>query len=447
MSSAAQTADWVFPVATDPMAHAQVRWHKGTLIAIAPTADSPVASGAEGDSATIVRVITPGFVNTHTHLEFSGYPVVQPIVGPAGGSMADWLAQVVALTRGPSKWSPAQRADLGVREALRFGTTSLIDSSATGASVSAIQSAGLRGNVLLEWFHPQHHLAIERLEHLAQQVVGMVEQASGSAGRLTVGVSPHSPFNVSPTAWRWLEQALAERLPGAHLPWQLHLAESADEVRWLAGQPAQTGQGIEGLHQSLLNATIQPAPVGLSPVGYMAHHGLLRRGLSAAHGIELSADEQALLADLGVGLAHCPRSNLLLHGKTASLRQTPLHWAIGLGTDSHLSTPDLDLRKEALAACEVHDWSVWQALECLTLGGAKVMGWADTIGQLSVGCEADVVLWRVPTQAPHDPAQVCFDLLNHGVVESVWVKGQAVYSDEGTEKAADAPFTLDSIIE
>lgn len=406
------SADWVFPVAGEPLANGRVTVGEGRILRVAADPRRVVALGGAA-----LTVLTPGFINTHAHLEFSGFAPVPPT-----GSMADWLADVVAQTRSHEAMalSPLDRARLGVAEAMRFGTTCVADISATGASLTALQEAGLRGVALLECFHPGHAVDETRLQAIVARFREL-QNLAVSDGRVAVGLSPHSPFNVSPAAWRWLLAKLGDH----PVLLQTHLAESLDELHWLAGKDAhQAEAGIDELHRKLLGHTIRPEPLGLSPVGYLAHHGLFTAGLSVAHGIQVTAEEQALLASLGVGLAHCPRSNLFLHGRTADLSTAPTDWAIGLGTDSHLSTSDLDLRAEALAACEVHGWSAGRALAALTVGGAEVLGLANQVGQLTAGFSADMVLWSVPVGGEDGPEGVLAVLLREGEVRQAWVAGQ-----------------------
>ena len=66
--------------------------------------------------------------------------------------------------------------------------------------------------------------------------------------------------------------------------------------------------------------------------------------------------------------------------------------------------------------------------EAATLGGARALGWADTIGSLEEGKEADVVAFRLP-HAPankeHALAQLIFDT-DSCAAERVYVRGRLV---------------------
>ena len=71
----------------------------------------------------------------------------------------------------------------------------------------------------------------------------------------------------------------------------------------------------------------------------------------AAHCVHVDAEEIALLAEHGVGVAHCPRSNGYLGCGVAPLDELGTAGIdVGIGTDSPASTPSLDLFEEIRAA-------------------------------------------------------------------------------------------------
>jgi 5-methylthioadenosine/S-adenosylhomocysteine deaminase len=69
---------------------------------------------------------------------------------------------------------------------------------------------------------------------------------------------------------------------------------------------------------------------------------------------------------------------------------------VGLGTDSLVSVPDLDLHAEARAAGLRDD----DALRALTLEGARALGLAGQVGSLEVGKAADLAVFTAPPAGP-----------------------------------------------
>jgi 5-methylthioadenosine/S-adenosylhomocysteine deaminase len=117
--------------------------------------------------------------------------------------------------------------------------------------------------------------------------------------------------------------------------------------------------------------------------------GLLDGRLLAAHAVHLSAEDVALFAEHGTGVAHCPGSNAKLASGTANLSALrAASVAVGLGTDGPASNDDLDLWEEMrlsamfarLAAMDSLALTAREALLRATRGGAEALGRPDIGG-------------------------------------------------------------------
>src|SRR3989441_5653098 len=93
--------------------------------------------------------------------------------------------------------------------------------------------------------------------------------------------------------------------------------------------------------------------------------------------------------DAGAAIAHCPRSNRAHgHGTAPLAAFQRAGLKVGFGTDSVVSTGDVDLWSEATAAGLGGE----EALRMLTLEGARALGLESEIGSLEVGKEADLAV-------------------------------------------------------
>jgi 5-methylthioadenosine/S-adenosylhomocysteine deaminase len=163
----------------------------------------------------------------------------------------------------------------------------------------------------------------------------------------------------------------------------------------------------------------------------------------AAHAVQLSDADIALLAARGAAVAHCPGSNAKLAAGVA--RVTALRRAgirVGLGTDGPASGDDLDLWAEArlaglLARVTSGDAAALTASELLlmaTRDGAAAIG-RDDLGALEPGRWADLVHLDLDVPAfvaPDDDAQLMSNLVWAGgsrAVRDVWVAGEQVLAD------------------
>lgn len=121
-----------------------------------------------------------------------------------------------------------------------------------------------------------------------------------------------------------------------------------------------------------------------------------------AHGNHVDAADAAALAAGGIGLAHCPSSNLLLGGPVARLDLLDdAGVAVGLGTDGAASAGTSQLWLEARTALLLQRqhrgadaFSARRALELATTGAAACLGRAGEVGGLAPGMQADLVVWE-----------------------------------------------------
>jgi cytosine/adenosine deaminase-related metal-dependent hydrolase len=114
-------------------------------------------------------------------------------------------------------------------------------------------------------------------------------------------------------------------------------------------------------------------------------------------------DEIARLGRAGVGVAHCPSSNLILSSGIApivSLRAAGV--SVGLGVDGSSSADSASLwleARQAMLLAKLRDGAqagtARMALECATVGGAACLGRLGEIGVIEPGAVADIAVWRL----------------------------------------------------
>jgi cytosine/adenosine deaminase-related metal-dependent hydrolase len=140
---------------------------------------------------------------------------------------------------------------------------------------------------------------------------------------------------------------------------------------------------------------------GCTPVEYVEDLGWLAGDVWCAHCVHLSTADAAKFGTHGVGVAHCPTSNMRLGAGIAPVRDLlDAGVGVGLGVDGTASNERGDLFlevKQALLVARARGgpeaMSARQALRLGTRGGAAVLG-RDDIGELSPGKRADLALWR-----------------------------------------------------
>ena len=379
ISARVLTAEWVLPVSSPPIYQGYLCIaENGRILSmgkLSERSDLPFAPSG--------TLLSPGLINTHLHLEQS-FPA--PIPKQPDTSFSRWLLDVVAHNRqSGSTADKMTRCRFGAAELLRTGTTCVNDIASGPESLEVLDTFGLRGIVSLECFHPAGNqgepLEISKLVDAYRAFSAEYERHP----RLQTGLSPHSLYNVSLPAWEALREACQPPFIHSHVAeWNGEMAYFRDEEN-----------SIDDLHETLLGRRFAKPRPTRTPIQHLNDWDLLDSNTLLAHAIHTTAEDRALLAARGTAVAHCPRSNVFLHGDT-------FHWAdwsdsgvkIALGTDGRLSVNDLDLRGEARAAMHRHGWDARQTLEMLTCKGASALNLCLDTGALEVGMWADCVLWQ-----------------------------------------------------
>ena len=406
-----------------------VEVRQGVRCVVDPYTSLIMACQAEGQEAWAdidlsrgTTLLTPGLINTHTHLELFR---TAPIERHPDQTFADWLLAVIDYKRGSTMVDAISACHHSMVELITSGTTCVNDISSEGASLVALEQIGLRGTVSPESIilGDLSDVGGPTAEQQCQQAIERwlsLQESWDKHPLLRLGVSPHSPYNMTPAVW---EQLVTHTTPALV---HTHLAETRDELTYF-----KTGSAsLSELDEKILGKRFAPPQVGVSPVvAYEAQWGS-HTNVVAAHGVFLDEADIGILAQHDVAMAHCPQSNQWLSGIEAVMPYHKLKAAglrVGLGTDSSLSCPRLDLRTEARLAQTLHGLGLEETLQLCTVNGAAVLEQAELLGQLREGYKADLVLWWHPSADPatlSDPLALWLDPDTIAVM--VWVDGRLI---------------------
>jgi hypothetical protein len=197
------SADWVLPVDGPPIAGGRVRFEHGEIVEVAP---------GRAETHFADAVIVPGFVNAHSHLEYSLYAGFGD-----GQAFGPWIATHATRKNLLDYEDMLALARLGVADSLRSGITTSADYSFSGASATAATELGLRAIVYLEVFAQDPALAAAQYEEKRGRIA--------ESALVRIGISPHAPYTCSLAVYEWCLSL--------GIPVGTHLAESASENDWL----------------------------------------------------------------------------------------------------------------------------------------------------------------------------------------------------------------------
>ncbi len=369
------------------------------------------------------RVMIPGMVNTHHHLYQT---LFRAVPGAADRKLFDWLLFLYERWRGIDEEAVYVSTIIGCMELLLSGCTTtadhlylfpkgrerLIDVEIEAARELGIRFHPTRGSMSLsreEGGLPPKDVVQAEEEILADSERLIREYHDPSFGAMTrIALAPCSPFSVTPELMR--KTAELARKYGVLL--HTHLAETLDEERFCLER------------------------FGVRPVQYLEELGWLEGDVWLAHMVHVNADEVKRIAEAGVGVAHCPSSNMLLgSGAAPVVEMLEAGVKVGLAVDGSASNDHSNMIREARQAMLVsrmrygaEAMPARRALRMATMGGAQVLHREAEIGSLEPGKCADLSLWDISRLEFSGAADPVAGLLHCGAqyAELVMVNGEVL---------------------
>ena len=335
-------------------------------------------------------LVTPGLINAHHHMFQNltrAYPPMtdKPLFG--------WLQSLYPLWSSIDEESVYASAFVGLAELALSGCSTSADhlyvhpkgaGDLLSAEIAAARELGMR-------FHPTRgsmSLSVKDGGLPPDSVVANDDDilaASESAvaahhdrdhgAMVRIALAPCSPFSVT----EQLMVRSAELAARLDVRLHTHFAENAEDDEF-----------------SL-------ATFGCRPMEYLERTGWCSDRTWVAHCVMPNSDEIVRLGAVGIGVAHCPSSNLILSSGISPV--VPMRAAgvkVGLGVDGSSSADSASVWLEARTAmllAKLRDGAqvstARMALEMATLGGAGCLGREGEIGVIAPGAVADIAVWRL----------------------------------------------------
>ncbi len=334
------------------------------------------------------HVVLPGLINTHHHFYqtltrahpqainkelFDWLKALYPIwarLNPQAHRIATRLALTELLISGVTCSSdhhyvfPAgldDAMDIQVDEARRLGLRIMV----TRGSMNLSQKdGGLPPDSVVQ----DHDTILADCERVIDRY-----QEPGAGAMVQIALAPCSPFSVTRNLMR--DTATLAQKHDVRL--HTHLAETHDEEEFCV------------------------ARFGMRPLDYLEDCGWLSNRTWLAHGIHFNAADIAKLGKHGVGVCHCPTSNMVLASgqcPTCALEQAGV--PLGLGVDGSASNDSSNLMEGVRHALMLNRLTYGQqvthldVLRWATKGSAGCLGRTD-IGEIAVGKQADLAMFKL----------------------------------------------------
>ncbi|KAB1441494.1 8-oxoguanine deaminase [Pseudodesulfovibrio senegalensis] len=335
------------------------------------------------------HVVIPGLINTHHHFYQT---LTRAFPSALNKKLFPWLQTLYPIWAGLRPEHVAVSTELALAELMLSGCTTAadhhyvfpeavpdgIDIQANVAKKMGMRVALTRGSMSLGQdqggLPPQSVVQDEdTIMAESERLVNRLHDPS-EGSMTTIALAPCSPFSVTAELMR----ASAELARKQQVRLHTHLAETNDEndfCNQFAGQ---------------------------RPLDYMESLGWLGPDVWFAHGIHFTPGEMRRMGTAGVGVAHCPSSNMILASgicPTNELEQAGVH--VGLAVDGSASNDCSNMMQEvrmslliARLRYDADEVTHFDVLRRATQGSAACLGRTD-LGTLAPGKQADMALFKL----------------------------------------------------
>ena len=414
----AEPADWIWSARYVLTQDAQRRVIENGAVAIRGERIAGVGPKSEIDARFQPRrrldrpdaILAPGLISTHTHAAMSLFRGIADDL-----RLQEWLEKYIfpAEAKNVSPDFVRWGTRLGCLEMLLGGTTTFTDMYYFEDVVAeAAKEAGMRGvlgETIIGFPVADAKTPAEGLAFAEKYVLRFRGDPL-----ITPAVAPHALFTNSDETLKSC-RVLANK---HNVPMLIHLSETRQE-----------------------NDDIR-AKRRMSPTKVLDSLGMFSGRTLAAHAVWVDEEDMAILKARGVGLAHCPSSNMkLASGVAPVVRMLELGLAVGLGPDgpagsnndfSLFEEMDLAAKLQKVTRMDPRALPASAALDMATIGGARALGLEKEIGSVENGKRADLILVRTdrPNAAPmFDAISQMVYALKASDVRDVMVNGRHVVTD------------------
>jgi len=428
---------------------ARILVNNGTIASVLPSHEHEHSGWADlvndiDDHLTVVRcgpdaVISPGFINTHEHIEFS---TVRPLadIGERVDHRHDWRVGLRGYTARPAPVNETAGTEQdatrwGELRHLLSGTTSIIGGQMVSGLVRNLDYADGLEQPLRSWLHEckdgEDDSAVVESDLAAQVATWDTFPLGDAQGIIRIGDCDYSTSMVDGAAVARMHRYLphvAEGVDDAAVNEFKCLSNSSfDKVSFSPGAAISINIQKERRDDTQLPADMAKADESTAqPPGHLkpprpvtqtpgTSSDILGPNIGLVHALGVPVSDYPLLAAKGVSVIWSPRSNVFLYGKTLDIHALlDAGINVALGTD-WLPSGSASMTREAACARDISTIkpiskstvatdagtslnekqrglqarTIWQMM---TTNAAHVAGMDGKIGTLKAGAAADIII-------------------------------------------------------
>lgn len=352
------------------------------------------------------RLVIPGLINCHTHSYMAFMRNVADDL-----SFMDWLFGTIdpieqQMTDEDTYWG----ACLAIIEMIKSGTTCFNDMQMNiHQTTRAVKESGMRAVISRGLIGSGHDEAGQmRLRQAYEE-----RDAAKDCDRLSFMLGPHAPYTCDDGFMRVVSEEAKKNGMRIHV----HLSESVSEIEQIREK------------------------YGLTPIEMADRNGLFDVPAIAAHCVQVTDEDIAILKGKKVSVVTNPASNMKLGNGFAPIgKMVEMGVNVCLGTDGAASNNSLNMFRELGLLTLIHKGvnktpqciSAREGFRIATINGAKALGLEEETGSIEAGKKADLAILNLNTPSLTPRNNLIAGLsysANGSEVETVIIDGKIVMED------------------
>ena len=363
--------------------------------------DKPAGFAADKMIDGTDKLVIPGLINCHTHSYMSFMRNVADDL-----SFMDWLFGTIdpieqQMTDEDTYWG----ANLAIIEMMKSGTTCFNDMQMNiHQTTRAVKESGMRAVICRGLVGSGNDEAGQtRLRQAYEE-----RDAAKDCDRLTFKLGPHAPYTCDDEFLKVVAAEAKKENMGIHV----HLSESESEISQIQEK------------------------YGCTPIALAEKCGIFDVPAIAAHCVQVTDDDIAILKRKNVSVVTNPASNMKLgNGFAPIAKMLDAGVNVCLGTDGAASNNCLNMFHELSLLTLIHKGtgrtpqcvSAKEGFRIATINGAKALGLEKEIGSIEVGKKADLAILdlNTPSLTPRNNLLAGLSYSANGSeVDTVIINGQ-----------------------
>lgn len=351
-------------------------------------------------------VITPGFVNLYTKLEYNDVFKVKSkgfctnikqffiswhkffsMLGVPVNTYPMYLADIYKEYKCLNKKDRIKSFKNGLIKALTSGTTCIVEATKEKMYFEILNRLPIKTFVFFETFADSGETAKTEYKNLTKLINKLSKNLSDST---YIGLYPYSLLNVNKKLWRYISK-FAKR---NNLKIITELMESQDEYDWFT-----KGQSdLEYINLLYGLKILKPEKEYDSCVDYLKSIKILNSNLIIKNGNFLNNKELKILSEEGVKMCISPIVNNKLFNKTVSMTDIMNYFNknFGLASGNPADNENFNMLKELINSNI--NLPIEEAIKYITLYPAKILGVDNITGSIDIGKHADFNVFKLSSK-------------------------------------------------